>query len=119
MELTGAFRGEAPTTARGDQILGAFDFKRGRAPVYSLNRAAMSEENIRVIGREASLYLWVEVPGGDDEAYATRLLDAGIVVSPGRIFGVDGAGRGYIRLAMVPTLEQCKAAIEAWRALEA
>lgn len=75
--------------------------------------------NMRVIGREASLYLWVEVPGGDDEAYATRLLDAGIVVSPGRIFGVDGAGRGFIRLAMVPTLEQCKAAIEAWRRLEA
>ena len=59
------------------------------------------------------------MPGGDDEAYATRLLDAGSVVSPGRIFGVDGAGRGYIRLAMVPTLEQCKAAIEAWRTLEA
>jgi LL-diaminopimelate aminotransferase len=77
------------------------------------------EMNIRVIGREASLYLWAEAPGGDDEAYATRLLDAGIVVSPGRIFGVDGAGHGYIRLAMVPTLEQCKAAIEAWRDLEA
>ena len=81
--------------------------------------AFFDELNIRVIGREASLYLWAEVPGGDDQAYATRLLDAGIVVSPGRIFGVDGAGRGYIRLAMVPTLEQCKAAIEAWRALEA
>ena len=80
--------------------------------------AFFDEQNIEVLGREASLYLWVKVPGGDDEAYATRLLDAGIVVSPGRIFGVAGAGHGYIRLAMVPTLEQCEAAIGAWRSLE-
>ena len=74
--------------------------------------------NMTVIGREASLYLWVKVPSGDDEAYATRLLDAGIVVSPGRIFGVAGAGVGYIRLAMVPTVDECKAAIAAWSELE-
>ena len=71
-----------------------------------------------VVGREASLYLWVAVPGGDDEAYATRLLDAGIVVSPGRIFGVAGAGHGYIRIAMVPSLEHCAIAIREWRKLE-
>jgi succinyldiaminopimelate transaminase len=76
------------------------------------------EIGLAVLGREASLYLWVAVPGGDDEAYATRLLDAGIVVSPGRIFGVQTSGHGYIRLAMVPSLEQCKAAIDAWRNLE-
>ena len=74
--------------------------------------------NMRVIGREASLYLWVAVPGGDDEAYAKRLLDIGIVVSPGRIFGVEGAGVGYIRLAMVPTIDECKAAIAAWTEME-
>lgn len=73
---------------------------------------------IEVIGREASLYLWVKVPGGDDEAYARRLLDEGIVVSPGRIFGVAGAGIGYIRIAMVPTLAECKAAISAWKIME-
>ena len=71
-----------------------------------------------VIGREASLYLWVEVPDGDDEAYAKRLLDVGIVVSPGRIFGVDGAGVGYIRLAMVPKLDVCAEAITAWQGME-
>lgn len=74
--------------------------------------------NMTVIGREASLYLWVAVPGGDDEAYAKRLLDAGIVVSPGRIFGVDGAGVGYIRLAMVPTVDECKSAIALWTQME-
>ena len=75
------------------------------------------ELGIAVLGREATLYLWVQVPGGDDEAYATRLLDAGIVVSPGRIFGVAGGGHGYIRLAMVPSLTECAAAIRAWRTL--
>ena len=74
--------------------------------------------DIEVIGREASLYLWVKVPGGDDEAYARRLLDEGIVVSPGRIFGVAGAGLGYIRIAMVPTLKECEAAIVAWKKME-
>jgi acetylornithine aminotransferase len=73
------------------------------------------ELGLKVLGREATLYLWVQVPDGDDEAYATRLLDAGIVVSPGRIFGVDGGGHGYIRLAMVPTISECAAAITAWR----
>ena len=74
--------------------------------------------NMTVIGREASLYLWVKVPSGDDQAYALNLLNAGIVVSPGSIFGVAGAGHGYIRLAMVPTIEECERAIKAWRALE-
>ncbi len=60
----------------------------------------------------------MKVPGGDDEAYALRLLDEGIVVSPGRIFGVAGAGLGYIRIAMVPTLNECKSAIKAWKKME-
>jgi succinyldiaminopimelate transaminase len=71
-----------------------------------------------VVGREASLYLWLRVPGGDDEAYAERLLSVGIVVSPGRIFGVAGGGKGYVRLAMVPTLDQCVEAVSAWRGME-
>lgn len=76
------------------------------------------ELGFSVLGRQASLYLWVAVPNGDDEAYATRLLDLGIVVSPGRIFGVDGGGHGYIRLAMVPNMDDCKEAIELWLEME-
>jgi succinyldiaminopimelate transaminase len=72
---------------------------------------------MEVIGREATLYLWVKIPDGDDEAYALRLLEAGIVVSPGRILGVNGGGHGYIRLAMVPSIDECREAIEAWQTL--
>ena len=39
------------------------------------------------------------------------LLEAGIVVAPGTAFG---AGEGYVRVALVPTLGECDAAIAAW-----
>ena len=67
---------------------------------------------------DASIYLWITVPeafAGDDEAYALRLLEEGIVVAPGRSFGPGG--EGYVRVALVPRLEECRKAIERWEAL--
>ena len=64
---------------------------------------------------KASIYLWVVVPGGDDEAYALHLLEEGIVVAPGRSFGPGG--EGYIRIALVPGLEECRRAIERWESV--
>jgi aspartate/methionine/tyrosine aminotransferase len=67
---------------------------------------------------DASFYLWVAVPkafAGDDEAYAMRLLEEGIVVAPGRSFGPGGAG--YVRVALVPGLEECRRAIGLWEKL--
>ena len=52
------------------------------------------------------MYLWVEVPDGEtSEEFATRLLEHGIVVAPGSYFGA--AGEGYVRLALVPTEDEC------------
>ena len=65
---------------------------------------------------EASFYLWVAVPGGDEEAYALRLMDKGIVVAPGRAFGKGG--EGYVRVALVPSLEDCRRAIARWGEIE-
>ena len=62
---------------------------------------------------EASIYLWVTVR--DDEAYVLRLLEEGIVVAPGRSFGPGG--EGYVRIALVPGLEECRRAIELWEGL--
>ena len=72
-----------------------------------------------VIGREATIYLWVRVPPGysDEHHWAEALLEAGLVVSPGTMFGVSGAGAGYVRLALVPSLEECRQAIARWRQL--
>jgi aspartate/methionine/tyrosine aminotransferase len=64
---------------------------------------------------DASIYLWVTVPGGDDEAYALRLLEEGIIVAPGCSFGPGG--EGYVRVALVPHLERCRRAIERWEML--
>jgi acetylornithine aminotransferase len=84
-------------------------FKRKR----DLFAAFFREHGLEVHGSEATLYLWVKVPAGLDAAgYALRLLEAGIVVAPGTAFG---AGEGYVRVALVPTLDECRAAIDCWR----
>jgi len=68
-------------------------------------------KGIRIAGSEATFYLWSEVPAGEtSEAFAGRLLEAGVVVAPGSFFGE--AGEGYFRLALVPTLEDCRRATE-------
>jgi succinyldiaminopimelate transaminase len=62
-----------------------------------------------VVASEATMYLWVAVPTGEAaEAVALRLLGHGVIVSPGTFFGPSG--EGYIRFALVPTLEECERA---------
>ena len=61
-----------------------------------------------VTASRAGLYMWVKAP--DDEAVAERLLEAGVAVTPGRAFGAEG--KGYIRLALVPSIEECEEAVE-------
>jgi aspartate/methionine/tyrosine aminotransferase len=70
---------------------------------------------LEVLPTDAGFYLWVEAPDGDDEAYAIKLLEKGIVVAPGRSFGPGG--EGYVRVALVPGLEECRRAIELWEML--
>jgi aspartate/methionine/tyrosine aminotransferase len=75
--------------------------------------------DLRWTATDASLYLWVEVPEGfgeDDEAYALRLLEEGIIVAPGSSFGPGG--EGFFRVALVPSLEECEEAIDRWESLK-
>jgi LL-diaminopimelate aminotransferase len=74
------------------------------------------EAGLEYLSTEASFYLWVAVPDGDDEAYALRLMEEGVIVAPGRAFGAGG--EGYVRVALVPGLEDCKLAIQRWAGLE-
>jgi succinyldiaminopimelate transaminase len=63
----------------------------------------------RVAASSATMYLWVEVAGGEtSEECAERLLRHGVVVAPGAYLG--DSGEGYIRIALVPTLEECERA---------
>ncbi|MCA8976165.1 MAG: aminotransferase class I/II-fold pyridoxal phosphate-dependent enzyme [Planctomycetes bacterium] len=75
--------------------------------------AALRERGLTVHGSEAGLYLWVEVPEGlSDLDYAARLREIGILVAPGSFFG-KGQER-FIRLALVPTVEQWREAAALW-----
>ena len=64
----------------------------------------LQRKGLRVAASRAGIYLWVEVESGA-EAFAERLLEHGVVVSPGSFFGPSG--EGYVRFALVPSLEDC------------
>jgi succinyldiaminopimelate transaminase len=66
-----------------------------------------ARHGVRVVASDATMYLWVAVDE-PSETFATRLLEHGVAVAPGAYFGA--AGEGYARLALVPTLEDCRRA---------
>ena len=71
--------------------------------------AVLARKGWRVAASTATMYLWVEVPGDEtSEACAERLLRHGVVVAPGSYLG--DSGEGYVRLALVPTLQECERA---------
>jgi acetylornithine aminotransferase len=71
----------------------------------------LERKGIGLAGGTATMYLWLEVPGDESsEQFAARLLERGLIVSPGTFFGP--AGEGYWRLALVPTEEECRRAAE-------
>ena len=53
---------------------------------------------------DSDVDLWVVGPDPD------ALLERGVIVSPGEMFGPSG--EGYVRFALVPTLEECQRAAE-------
>ena len=62
-------------------------------------------KGLRIAGSSATMFLWIEAPSDD---IAERLLEEGVIVSPGTFFGPAGAG--YFRMALVPTEEECRRA---------
>jgi succinyldiaminopimelate transaminase len=83
-----------------------------RRAIFSEKRAvlrkAFEDLGYATVASQAGLYLWIRV--GDDLAATDALLEGGVVVSPGRFFGEGG--EGYLRLALVPTVEECELAVE-------
>jgi acetylornithine aminotransferase len=62
---------------------------------------------IRHAGGDATFFLWLDA-GERAERLAAELLDHGVVLAPGSVFGP--AGEGFLRLALVPTLAECERA---------
>ena len=77
---------------------------------------ALAGAGLEDAGGDASFFLWMRTPDGDERAAVKRLLSAGILAAPGSIFGDGGAG--YLRFALVPTLEECRRAAEILGSLE-
>jgi N-succinyldiaminopimelate aminotransferase len=60
---------------------------------------------------DAAFYYWAAVPGGDDEKFARALLAAAnVTVLPGSFLSRDAhgvnPGRGFVRIALVSTVEE-------------
>jgi succinyldiaminopimelate transaminase len=88
--------------------------RRARA-AYAAKRELFLElfarKGLRNAGGPATMYLWVAVPEGEtSEGFATHLLEHGVLVAPGSFLGASG--EGYVRLALVPTIEECRRAVE-------
>jgi succinyldiaminopimelate transaminase len=69
---------------------------------------------LRHAGGDATFFLWLDA-GEDADALAERWLEAGVVVAPGSFFGPEGAG--FLRFALVPTVEECERAVGVLEAL--
>jgi len=84
-------------------------FKRKREKFL----AFFKKHNLEFIRTDSTFYFWVKSPKGQTgKDYALKLLELGIVVSPGEIFG--GNDVNYFRLALVPSEIDCDAAIALW-----
>lgn len=75
--------------------------------------AGLAERGIAVYPTTSTFYLWCRVPAGESDAsYAQRLLERGILVSPGSFFGPGN--ESWFRVALVPSLEDCSEALGRW-----
>jgi succinyldiaminopimelate transaminase len=81
-----------------------------------------SEIGLDFLYPEATFYFWVKAPQGmSGEEYAKHLLRYGIVVSPGVNFCagtevLEGrCSSEYFRIALVPTVEECREAVDIWK----
>ena len=66
---------------------------------------------LALVRPEAAFYYWAAVPGGDDESWTRELYAAtGVTVLPGSYLSRDAhgtnPGRGYVRMALVSTVEE-------------
>ena len=65
---------------------------------------AIEAKGWEIVASDATMFLWVAAPSDTAE----RLLARGVVVAPGEFFGPSGGG--YVRFALVPTLDECRRA---------
>lgn len=70
------------------------------------------QTHFEVTQPDASFYIWLKVPDGDDVTFAQKLWQqAAIQVLPGRFLSRDtpqgNPGQGYVRIALVAPIDDC------------
>jgi acetylornithine aminotransferase len=66
----------------------------------------LRRKGLRDAGGPTTMYLWIAVSAGEtSEGHAARLLENGVIVTPGSFLGPSGDG--YVRYALVPTEDEC------------
>jgi succinyldiaminopimelate transaminase len=99
----------ASVVAWGDEthVLRAREaYRRKRELVLGVLRA----KGLRDAGGPTTMYLWIGVPPDESsESHAARLLEGGVLVTPGSYLGPSG--EGYVRYALVPTEDECARAV--------
>jgi LL-diaminopimelate aminotransferase len=102
------------------QIAGIKALRHDQSSVHDTIKVYQERRDLMVRGlREAgfeletpraSFYLWIKVPKGYTSAHlATKLLEQGVVVTPGNGFGEPG--EGYFRIALTQKKERLEEAI--------
>lgn len=82
----------------------------------SILKGLFQDKGLKYHDAPATFYMWLEAPRGTTGAeYAQRLLKVGIMVTPGIFFGANSSK--YVRVALVPTVEQCVEAVGLWKDL--
>ena len=108
----------APTTAQhaaiaaleaGDDAVDAMTSEYDRRRRFVLDR--FEETGLDTFTARGGFYVFPAVPGGDDEQFATDLLDeTGVAAVPGSVFGV--AGRGHLRVCYASSMDDLREAMD-------
>ncbi len=72
--------------------------------------AAARRAGLEHVGGPAGVFLWLRVPGGDDQRIFEQLLERSLLVMPGSYLGPGG--EGHLRAALTPTPERIAQAAE-------
>ena len=109
LPLTIQHAAAAALRSRAEWLPGNLEvFRRRRDTTVRLLR----EAGLKVETPSATMYLWVELPEGEEsEAFARRLLrDQGVAVMPGSALGAGG--EGFFRIALTVSEERLREAAE-------
>ncbi len=67
-------------------------------------RAAAQRAGLEHAGGPTGIFLWLRVPGGDDERMLELLIERSLLMVPGSYLGAGG--EGYLRAALTPATER-------------